>query len=216
MTGESKRTGGVKTREAISEAALRLFLRQGYHATGMRQIATEAGVSPGAPYNHFASKEQILEELLLQNSFYGALGCAIQEARGDTVSELLQSAFAGISAGLQGKTHFPLLVFMDILEFQGKHVGKLAMEEIPKLLDFFGRLYAMGGERGEMRDVPPMLAMRTFIGMVFSSFIIENLVSVLDVGAIRQLPLHVDNWEQGMVDILLHGILKDPERQEGA
>ncbi len=216
MAGPGKTSAGLRTREAILEAALRLFLRQGYHATGVREIAREAGVSLGAAYNHFASKEQILEELLKQYNFYGAIGDALARASGDTVSDLLQSAFKEIMRGLEGKTHFPLLVSMDVLEFRGRHVAALAAREVPKLIAFFQRLYARGTERGEMRNVPPMLAVRTFIGMVFTSFIIENLVTVLDLGKIKLLPLHVENWEQGMVDILLHGILKESAEQKGA
>jgi TetR/AcrR family transcriptional repressor of nem operon len=38
-------------------AGLKLFLHQGYNATGIQQITDEAGVPKGSFYNHFASKE---------------------------------------------------------------------------------------------------------------------------------------------------------------
>ena len=43
--------------ERLQAAGLALFLRQGYNATGIQQIADEAGVPKGSFYNHFASKE---------------------------------------------------------------------------------------------------------------------------------------------------------------
>lgn len=53
----------------IVDAAIACFLRQGYHQTGMRDIAREAGVSIGNLYNHFKGKEALL-------AFIGALESA--------------------------------------------------------------------------------------------------------------------------------------------
>lgn len=41
-------------------AALDCFAQRGYHATTTRQIATQAGMSPGAVYVHYASKAELL------------------------------------------------------------------------------------------------------------------------------------------------------------
>ncbi|HEX6244377.1 MAG TPA: TetR family transcriptional regulator C-terminal domain-containing protein [Polyangiales bacterium] len=43
--------------ERLLAAGLELFLRQGYNATGIQQIADQAGVPKGSFYNHFTSKE---------------------------------------------------------------------------------------------------------------------------------------------------------------
>ena len=42
------------------EVALDLFSEQGYEATSMRDIAAALGLSPGAFYHHFPSKEAVL------------------------------------------------------------------------------------------------------------------------------------------------------------
>jgi AcrR family transcriptional regulator len=47
-------------REEILAAAKSCFAREGFHATSMRDIYRECGLSPGAVYNHFASKEEIV------------------------------------------------------------------------------------------------------------------------------------------------------------
>lgn len=47
-------------RAQIVGAARRCFSRDGFHQTSMPDIAAEAGVSAGAPYRYFASKEEII------------------------------------------------------------------------------------------------------------------------------------------------------------
>jgi len=46
-------------RDAILDAASRLFYAQGYNATGIQQIIDEAGVSKGTFYTHFRSKDEL-------------------------------------------------------------------------------------------------------------------------------------------------------------
>ena len=47
-------------REELVEAALRLFLRDGFHATGIAAVLEEAGVSKMTLYHHFQSKEDLI------------------------------------------------------------------------------------------------------------------------------------------------------------
>jgi len=53
-----------RTRAQIRDAAARLFVRQGYAATTMRQIAGEAGVSERTTYLAFASKLDVFTEAI--------------------------------------------------------------------------------------------------------------------------------------------------------
>jgi AcrR family transcriptional regulator len=53
----------TETADDIRRAALRLFAREGYEATSMREIAGAVGIKAGSLYNHFASKEEILWDL---------------------------------------------------------------------------------------------------------------------------------------------------------
>lgn len=48
-------------RQHIIDAAYRCFARKGFHATTMRDIYAEAGLSPGAIYHYFDSKNDIIE-----------------------------------------------------------------------------------------------------------------------------------------------------------
>jgi hypothetical protein len=45
-------------------------MEQGYHATSMRQIAERADLALGGIYNHFASKEDIFEAIIMDKHPY--------------------------------------------------------------------------------------------------------------------------------------------------
>lgn len=52
------------THERVRAAALRLFALHGFQATGIRQIADEAGISVATLYHYMVTKEDLLEELM--------------------------------------------------------------------------------------------------------------------------------------------------------
>lgn len=54
----------TKTRTAILDEATRCFASEGYDATGVAEICEKAGVSKGAFYYHFDSKETVFLELI--------------------------------------------------------------------------------------------------------------------------------------------------------
>ncbi len=58
MQDQAKHVHPGKTK--ILRAAIACFLEQGYHQTGVRDIAKRAGASLGNLYNHFAGKEAVL------------------------------------------------------------------------------------------------------------------------------------------------------------
>ncbi|MBV1851288.1 TetR/AcrR family transcriptional regulator [Catellatospora tritici] len=60
----TRRLPAATAREEILDAAAELFARHGYAATSTRQIAESVGIRQASLYYHFASKEQILAELL--------------------------------------------------------------------------------------------------------------------------------------------------------
>src|SRR3982751_7084195 len=51
-------------RERIEGAAQEFFIRQGFHATSMRDIASRAQTSLGNLYNYYRTKEAILESII--------------------------------------------------------------------------------------------------------------------------------------------------------
>jgi len=49
-----------QTKERIVDAAYRTLVKRGYHETGMKDIAAEAGVAPGLAHYYFETKEDLL------------------------------------------------------------------------------------------------------------------------------------------------------------
>jgi len=50
-------------RSQILEAAIACFSREGFHRTTMQAIVKQSRLSPGAIYNYFESKEEIIEAI---------------------------------------------------------------------------------------------------------------------------------------------------------
>jgi AcrR family transcriptional regulator len=82
------------TRERIEAAALRLFVRKGVAETTIRDIAREVGISEGALYRHFLSKDQLVWHLFERNyvDFAGRLSTLADGAAGtrDKVAAMIR------------------------------------------------------------------------------------------------------------------------------
>ncbi len=57
-------SSGPKTLAAIREAGLQLIYERGYEAMSLRDLATRVGLQPGSLYNHIATKEALLFDLI--------------------------------------------------------------------------------------------------------------------------------------------------------
>lgn len=73
----------AETREALIEAAKRLFTTRGYLNTKITDITAEAGRSAGSFYNHFTGKQELLEALLAEVSAAGDRTAASAEHKAD-------------------------------------------------------------------------------------------------------------------------------------
>lgn len=65
--------------DRIRAAAVTLFERNGFDATGMRELSEATGVGLGALYHHIGSKEQLLFDISI-----GLLRLALEEATDET------------------------------------------------------------------------------------------------------------------------------------
>jgi AcrR family transcriptional regulator len=52
------------SKEKIRTAAMELFMKQGYYATSISDIAKQAGISKGLLYNYYKGKEELLSEMV--------------------------------------------------------------------------------------------------------------------------------------------------------
>jgi AcrR family transcriptional regulator len=196
---EATITKGEATRGRILEAAYRLFIEQGFHATSMRQVAGEAGVTVGGIYAHFASKEAIWEAVLLDRHPYHAVMALIQQAGGDTVSEFLKQTASLMIDGLGKRRDVLNLLFIELVEFDGKHLERIYRLVLPDLARL-GQVFSQ--KRGRLRPVPLPILARSFAGLFFSYYITEIIMPD------EARPLMGEHALDTFVDIYLHGILE--------
>jgi AcrR family transcriptional regulator len=64
MTTDSHPRRPAVSPDLVREAALDLFARQGYHGTTVSEIAAALGIRTPSLYNHMASKQQLLAEII--------------------------------------------------------------------------------------------------------------------------------------------------------
>ena len=204
-----KQTKGEATRLAIEEAAIRLFLEQGYHATSMRQIAEQAGLelgrgrlALGGLYNHFSSKEEIFEAIILDQHPYKKILPLVLAVEAKTGEEFFRNAFRIVIRELGQQPEFMNLMFIEFIEFKGKH-GKVMLREIaPRVLPLFQKIVkSMKG----LRVRNPAVLMRFFFGMIISYFVTEMIIA--DSVISHLMP---KNAADVYIDIFLKGVLKEP------
>lgn len=202
MHPKEKLKKGEATRLAIEDAAIELFMEQGYHATSMRQIAERTHLALGGIYNHFSSKEEIFEAIIVDKHPYKKILPIILEAEGETVEDFLKNALNVTMNELGAEPMYIKLLFIEIVEFHGKHGALLLKKIAPAVLPVFEKLVR---SRKNLRVTNPAVLMRSFFGMIMSYFITDMLISNSVVS--KMLP---KNQVDAYVDIYLHGILKEP------
>lgn len=106
------------TRQRVLDAARELFDTRGYQAATIREIARHAGVSVGSVFTTFASKGEILSEVMMArlDSLYAEIDRVMPHVRGST-ADRLRTLFA---------IHF---------EFEGRQV-RLFLSHIAAAYDF--------------------------------------------------------------------------------
>ncbi|MEO8356131.1 MAG: TetR/AcrR family transcriptional regulator [Chloroflexota bacterium] len=198
---ESIKKGEV-TRLAIENAAIHLFLKQGYHATSMRQIADHAKLALGGIYNHFSSKDEIFEAIIIDQHPYKKILPLILAVKGDTAEEFFGNAFRIVIHELGRQPEFLNLMFIELVEFKGRHGSVMLREIAPKILPVFEKVVK---SRKELRVLNPAVLMRSFFGMIISYFVTEMVISNSVISTL--LP---KNSADIYIDLFLHGILKEP------
>jgi AcrR family transcriptional regulator len=82
--------GGSELQRKIGEAAIELFYARGAMATSVRDITGACGLTPGALYNHFSSKDDLLYVLVrdIHRQVDDAMAAALARAGPEAVSQL--------------------------------------------------------------------------------------------------------------------------------
>lgn len=194
-------TKGETTRNTIEDAAAELFIKNGYHATSMREIAEHAGLALGGIYNHFKSKDEIFEAIVVDKHPYRKIMPLILEAQGETAEEFLRNAALISMNEIKKQPDYINLMFIELVEFRGQHGKLIVLEVAPKILPIFEKLVK---GRKELRVANPAVLARSFFGLVVSYMITDIILG--DTPFRKLLP--ADPMD-AYVDIFLHGVIKE-------
>lgn len=197
---ESPPTKGKRTRQAIEEAAYNLFLEQGYSATSMRQIAEKAGIALGGVYNYFKGKDEIFQELIIDQHPYLKILPIIQDAPGNNAEEFIRNSARAVQEELGNHPDFIKLMFIEIVEFNGKHFQKLYETIFPQALPLLQRFTSPDSG---VREMPLPQLIRVFVGSIMSFYLTEFLMSSPELPTeLREMSL------EDYMEIFLHGIIE--------
>lgn len=193
---------GERTRQGILEAAYRLFLEQGYAATSMRQIAERAGLALGGIYNHFPGKETIFSELILERHPYHTIVPIMVHTPAEDPETFVRQAAQTMVAELGKRPDFIKLMMIEIVEFNGRNMPHIVDRILPQVVPLIERFRT---RPGVLRDMPPFTFFRAFIGLFFSYYITELMLSEAPAASLQGDALDY------FVEIFLHGIMVGKE-----
>jgi AcrR family transcriptional regulator len=196
---EESLTKGERTHQAIIEAAYTLFLEQGYAATSMRQIAEGAGLALGGIYNHFASKEAIFSELIIDRHPYQQILPILLKTPTDDMETFVRTAAQAMISELGRRPDFIKLMLIEMVEFNGRNMPNMLKQVLPQILPMIEKF-----NKKLLRSIPPFVFFRAFLGLFFSYYMTELLLA--NTPAAMMSTNALDHF----VEIFLHGVMVVP------
>jgi AcrR family transcriptional regulator len=151
-------------REAVLEAALRLFTERGFEATSVPQVAASAGVGVGTIYRYFASKEALVNELFRfwKRRLFAALRAAV-----DPAAETEANFFALWGALVAFQQAHPIAFDFLEMHHHWPYLDEASRQLVGQVDAFLAEFVANGIAAGALRDLPaPVLT-----ALVFGSFV---------------------------------------------
>jgi AcrR family transcriptional regulator len=191
---------GERTHQVIIESAYTLFLEQGYAATSMRQIADRAGLALGSIYNHFASKETIFSELILERHPYKQILPILLKTPTNDMETFVRTAAKAMIKELGKRPDFIKLMLIEMVEFNGRNMPNMLKQVLPQVLPLIGKF-----DNKIVRSIPPFIFFRAFLGLFFSYYMTELLLANTPAAMLST------NALDHFVEIFLHGVMATKE-----
>jgi len=197
----------------IEDAAKQLFIRQGFHATSMRNISARAGTSLGNLYIYYPSKEAILGSIIskYQQVVDDRLRSIFDEIE-DPLNPDDLKRFARLVKQMVNEHHeFWLLMYIDVLEFENQHFRKMFENLAQKLRHRFAKPFTELKRSGALHDgVDPAIGFTAAYMQFFNYFIVEKLF-----GGNLHLGISDEQAINSLTGIYSRGILRSPDLRSG-
>ncbi len=164
-------------RKLILDAAIRVFAEHGYHGARVGDIAEDAGVAHGLLYHYFASKDDVLRTIFIEN--WGALIARFRavEASPEPPKEKLEGIAKIL---LRTWRNDPALVTVMVREVARSQQLQDRVDEVREAFAIVERVIVEGQASGHFRrDLDARLASWIFYG---------GLEEVLTGWVLGQLP----------------------------
>jgi AcrR family transcriptional regulator len=150
------------TRSRIEAEALALFAAKGVDGTSMRDIAAAVGVTEGAIYRHFSSKEDLARALFLDR--YAALARGIDAIRAEHSG--FPSRIGALVAFFAAAFDEDPAGFAYVLVSQHEHLRELDRASPDNAVEALGRVFEEAIAAGEIPACDPTLATSMALGLV--------------------------------------------------
>jgi AcrR family transcriptional regulator len=189
--------------DEVLDAALRLFIERGFAATRVEDIAAQAGLSKGAVYLYFPSKEAILEGLVKRAVLPvadSALGM-LQNYAGDP--RLVITAALKMVAGRLADPKLiaiPRLLMREMINFP-ELAQMYRREVIDRVVPAIETLVRNGMRDGYFRPLDAELTLRSIIGPIIAHVMIAELFGLTPKGG-----LEIDRLVDNHMAILFDGL----------
>ncbi|MEM1177415.1 MAG: TetR/AcrR family transcriptional regulator [Acidobacteriota bacterium] len=171
-----KQERSIASYQQALDAALELFSSQGFGATTMREIADKSGLSMGNLYHHFPNKEALFQRLL--DDYWGRLlnpDHPLQQlfARAGFPEDLEEMA-AEIEAAVEENQAYILLIYVDVVEFQGEHIRTFYEGMATRFRELYGDKLEARKAAGDIGDVDPLVGVILATRWLFYYYTVEK------------------------------------------
>jgi AcrR family transcriptional regulator len=184
MAIRKKRVSAVDRRKQILAVAQRLFAHQGFRGTTTREIAEKAGMNEAILFRHFKRKEDlywsVLDELSRHLNSRQELQSVIigRELKSGTGPDDDEAFFAAVAQGMLDRSRrepdLSRLLFFSALERHSLS-GRFFRTYIVVYWDLLAKYIRRRMRSGDFKNFNPVLAARSFIGMVGHYILMQGL-----------------------------------------
>ena len=157
----------AKTRQELLRAANRLFLRNGYVATSLANIAEEAALTKGAVYSNFESKEDLFLAMLQEPDPEWTGPHEVEHATGDTPAERARNFGRYAASQRPSRRHVALFLEMNAVALRSDRMRKWVAHHNEGFFEVFGeRLAAALGVENADHQKLGLITQSLYVGLL--------------------------------------------------